>query len=236
MSGLAKSFIGLLATTIAGIILTKVAMEEWLVQTFEANPLQAALGFLVSAAFGAAVAVVVNEWRLRRSPMGRRVDEMRGLLEEERRARIAAESGRTTGETDEEVARLRDDLSSTRQALSFYQKTYTQWVVRGKGREGQVRSKFSTLTPAEAEFVYGLFTGSAAHVTAENAVLVASTYRRGAIENLNSSERRPEPGCFVTVSREWAKMLNEHPEIFREVHGIGEAAKLDGVQGEGASA
>lgn len=220
MRGVAIGLVSSVASAVLGIVLARTAMAEWLVSTFEASAFNTVISFLVAALFGASLSLLVNEWRLKRSSLGRRLDEERRKSAELKSQLAAAIRGVTPHERDEEVERLRGEVSSLRQANAFYQRRATSERIKGSEARKRARSKFSRLSHEEAAFVYELFKGKPALVTPENATVVASAYRAGAIENLNVQGRAPTPGCFVRVREEWTRLMNEHEDDFREIHGV----------------
>ena len=220
MSRLAVSFLSTVGTGIFGLVMARTSMEEWLLAAYEASPFNTVLSFIVAAAFGACASWALNEWRLGRTPLGKRLDAERDKNKELRRQLAAASGGRTPDERDAEIEDLQRRLSSLQHAHSFYLRQDYQEGYRSKEARKRARSKFSKLTHDEAELVYGLFKGRQVLATSENAMVVASAYRAGAIENLNNQHKEPSPGCFVRVRDEWTRMLNEHENDFREIHGL----------------
>ena len=220
MSRLAVSFLSTVGTGVVGLVLARTSMEEWLLAAYEASPFNTVLSFLVAAAFGACASWALNEWRLGRTPLGKRLDAERDRNKELRRQLAAASGGRTPDERDEEIERLNGRLSSLQQAHSFLLQRESSESHQQLEARRRARSMFSKLTHEDAMLVYEIFSGSPILATADNATTVASAYRAGAIENLNSQHKEPSPGCFVRVRDEWTRMLNEHENDFREIHGL----------------
>lgn len=220
MSSLAKSFVAAVASFLVGLVITSIAMREWLVCVFLSNPFNTIMSYAVAAAFGACASWALNEWRLGRTPLGKRLDAERDKNKELRSQLAAASGGRTPDERDAEIEDLQRRLSSLQHAHSFYLRRDSQDSFRSKEARRRARSKFSKLTHDEAELVYGLFKGRQVLATSENAMVIASAYRAGAIENLNNQHKEPSPGCFVRVRDEWVRLLNEHEDVFKDVHGI----------------
>ena len=220
MSGLAKSFVAAVASFLVGLFLTTVAMREWLVSVFFSNPLNTVVSYVAAALFGTCASWALNEWRLGRTPLGRRLDAERDRNKELRRQLAAASGGRTPDERDEEIEHLNGRLSSLQQAHSFLLQRESNESYQQREARKRARAKFSKLTHEDAMLVYEIFSGSPILATADNATTVASAYRAGAIENLNSQHKEPSPGCFVRVRDEWTRMLNEHENDFREIHGL----------------
>lgn len=220
MSRIAISFMSTVATGIFGLVLARTSMEDWLLSTYEASPFNTVLSFLVAAAFGACASWALNEWRLGRAPLGKRLDKERNNNKELRRQLAAASVGMTPDEKDDEIQRLNDELVLCRAANARHSRMAFQNKLRDDESRKRARSKFSKLTHEEAKLVYALFKGRPILVDKDNAIVVASVYRAGAIENLAKPERGPEPGCFVRARDEWTKLLNEYEDEFKEVHGV----------------
>lgn len=220
MNRLAISFLSTVGTGVIGLVLARTSMEGWLLATYEASPFNTVLSFIVAAAFGACASWSLNEWRLGRTPLGRRLDAERDRNRELRRQLAAASGGRTPDERDEEIERLNDRLSSLQRAHSFLLQRESNESYQQREARKKARAKFSKLTHEDAVLVYEIFSGSPVLATADNATTVASAYRAGAVENLNSQHKEPLPGCFVRVRDEWTRMLNEYEADFREIHGL----------------
>lgn len=218
MSRIAKSFVSTVITGVIGLVLARTSMKEWLLAAYDASPFNTVVSYFVAAAFGACASWALNEWRLSRTPLGKRLDEERDKNRELRRQLVAASCGNTPDERDEEIERLNGRLSSLRQAHSFLLQREARENYQQREARKRARSKFSKLTHEDAAFVYEVFKSRPALATSDNATVIESAYRAGAIENLNSQHREPSPGCFVRVRDEWTKMLNEYEADFREIH------------------
>lgn len=157
MNRLAVSFLSTVGTGVVGLILARTSMEEWLLATYEASPFNTVLSFLVAAAFGACASWALNEWRLGRTPLGRRLDAERNKNKELRKQLAAASGGKTPDERDAEIEDLQRRLSSLQQAHSFYLQQDYQEGYRSKEERKRARSKFSKLTHEDAMLVYEIF-------------------------------------------------------------------------------
>lgn len=220
MNRLVVSFLSTVVMGIVGLVLARTSMKEWLLAAYDASPFNTVVSYFVAAAFGACASWALNEWRLGRTPLGKRLDAERDRNRELRRQLAAASGGRTPDERDEEIERLNDRLSSLQQAHSYLLQKESRESFRERDARKRARSMFSKLTHEDAALVYEIFRGKPVLATSDNATVIASAYRAGAVENLNSQHKEPSLGCFMRVRDEWTKMLNEYEADFREIHGL----------------